>query len=1017
VEVLGLTRGRGELSLRGGRRLTLSAAACLLLLVAGSTGRASDVGTSTSLSGGVPADASSAAADDLLLRLKSSDRIDLVGNPNLKDAGVGEGLIVHRYPDLEPIYCLYPIRGSESEVVGVIAVDAQTRAWCWYTFGYHGSEFPRVGSEAAARRAAGRAAALGIDLDSDPPMAVAMPDKRVGWLLTGRGEGDVQSLVVDLDDPNLPLLSTIDGTLQRSLVPDARPERDVRPPADRASRGLRRSDSRPPGGTAGPRTRPAISNIPDVPFHFQITSWYCGCASVQMLLDHYGPQIGQDDISDVEDDVPGSGTGTSGNRRACHFSGMSAAVQNPNLLGYRERSLGYVGNEAYLSDDPLNELKDVIAAGFPVEVCTCYDAGCKTGHFRVVKGYDDSLNELLVHDPWYLTPYFGPDVHFNQQFFVGLWEPWSSCWALMTGPWRLDVEAPDQVEPGEGFEVAVTVRYPGPGPFGGQYPASNATATIQLPSGFALAGGTPTITLPAIASGDTVRVVWNVLAGASEGPQSLGFRATGIVTSWSYPAYSDSIGGTAAWPIRVGQGQAPPWTDAERLTDGSGVSSTCSPNGRSMFVEPGGVIHAVWADTKDGNSEIYYGRWDGSWGPTTRLTQDPGFSDSPVITGDGSGRLHVAWIDWRSGARHIYYKRWNGSTWSADQQLCVYNAFDSHPAIAADGLGYVHLAWEYDQSSTPRIYYRRWNGAAWSSPVELGGNPGAGATLPTIGADAAGRVSLFWEQEGPGHGPAQIYTRTYAGYWSPATALTADTTYAHGPSVAVGTDGQVHLVWSDGRGSGGDIFYRKYDGASWGPEVDLAERDGDSQYASVAAGPDNEVHVAWQDDRDGNPEVYYKYWRDEWSMDEKLTQELHSSTYPCVGVDGLGRVSLLWTDARDGNPGVYFKRRAAVTVSLSDPGVVGGDGNLIKRLYPVPMTSRATLEYLVPREGPVLLQVFDVGGRHVRTLVRESLGSGRHRAEWDGRDERGGKVSSGVFYYNLRVPGGTDSRRVVVIER
>ena len=60
-----------------------------------------------------------------------------------------------------------------------------------------------------------------------------------------------------------------------------------------------------------------------------------------------------------------------------------------------------------------------------------------------------------------------------------------------------------------------------------------------------------------------------------------------------------------------------------------------------------------------------------------------------------------------------------------------------------------------------------------------------------------------------------------------------------------------------------------------------------------------------------------------------------------------------------------------------------------------------------------MLAVCDVAGRLVRTLIDGFVPAGEHEAAWDGRDEAGAEVASGVYLYRLRFADVLETRRVV----
>ena len=94
----------------------------------------------------------------------------------------------------------------------------------------------------------------------------------------------------------------------------------------------------------------------------------------------------------------------------------------------------------------------------------------------------------------------------------------------------------------------------------------------------------------------------------------------------------------------------------------------------------------------------------------------------------------------------------------------------------------------------------------------------------------------------------------------------------------------------------------------------------------------------------------------------------------------------------------------------SDPTGVGDDpfaparGAAFARLdpaYPNPATGPSTIGFSLVRGGDVSLRVYDIAGRAVRTLAGGPLASGRYRYAWDGRDDGGSPVTSGLYLVKL----------------
>jgi hypothetical protein len=83
---------------------------------------------------------------------------------------------------------------------------------------------------------------------------------------------------------------------------------------------------------------------------------------------------------------------------------------------------------------------------------------------------------------------------------------------------------------------------------------------------------------------------------------------------------------------------------------------------------------------------------------------------------------------------------------------------------------------------------------------------------------------------------------------------------------------------------------------------------------------------------------------------------------------------------------------------------------------PNPFRPSTGIAYTLPREGEVLLQVFSVNGRLVRTLVEDTQPAGRWTIVWDGRDNDGRPVRSGVYFYSLKAGGRTIAKQMVMLK-
>jgi hypothetical protein len=86
--------------------------------------------------------------------------------------------------------------------------------------------------------------------------------------------------------------------------------------------------------------------------------------------------------------------------------------------------------------------------------------------------------------------------------------------------------------------------------------------------------------------------------------------------------------------------------------------------------------------------------------------------------------------------------------------------------------------------------------------------------------------------------------------------------------------------------------------------------------------------------------------------------------------------------------------------------------------YPNPFNPTTQIAYLVPEGAPqdASLVVYDVTGARVRTLVNAPKRAGRHLVTWDGRDDSGNQVASGIYFYRLVLGQFTATKRMLLLK-
>jgi hypothetical protein len=83
---------------------------------------------------------------------------------------------------------------------------------------------------------------------------------------------------------------------------------------------------------------------------------------------------------------------------------------------------------------------------------------------------------------------------------------------------------------------------------------------------------------------------------------------------------------------------------------------------------------------------------------------------------------------------------------------------------------------------------------------------------------------------------------------------------------------------------------------------------------------------------------------------------------------------------------------------------------------PNPFNPSTEIRFDLEARARVELAIFDLAGRKVNTLLRETRPAGEHAVTWDGRDDRGRRVASGTYLYQLRTGNYVETKRMVLLK-
>jgi len=180
------------------------------------------------------------------------------------------------------------------------------------------------------------------------------------------------------------------------------------------------------------------------------------------------------------------------------------------------------------------------------------------------------------------------------------------------------------------------------------------------------------------------------------------------------------------------------------------------------------------------------------------------------------------------------------------------------------------------------------------------------------------------------------------------------------------------------------------------------------------------IDLAWDDPVDDDFNYFAVYRSTSANFDPSAMQPIATVTEPkYVDADVVAGTTYFYRlSAFDfaGNRSVFSPEKSLlVTGVISNINTVPDDFAL-EQNYPNPFNPSTMIQFGLPRADRVRIEIFDIRGALVKTLVDDKLSAGYHAAVWNGLNDTGYSVSAGTYLYRMVSGAGTITKKMVYMK-
>lgn len=456
------------------------------------------------------------------------------------------------------------------------------------------------------------------------------------------------------------------------------------------------------------------------------------------------------------------------------------------------------------------------------------------------------------------------------------------------------------------------------------------------------------------------------------------------------------------------------------------------------------------------------------WTQPVKISTMDGYNEDPSFCIDSNGTLHVAWSH-KVGTnyRKIYYSQSTdeGETWSTPQDVLQNDTlWMGDPQLGVNSENKIFMSYDYDEGNYfVRILLRTYDGQNWSQPDTVsGGIPGYSNRIVIDNND---RVYVFWfcypyknmyyryfenntwsdiicpydnddlhfiekaivdnannlHCTGVHHYSGQSgyddrviyfkYTHN-TGQWSDIKRLSDNTSW-QGLDIDLDVNNLPRISWRQylNFASRTDVgtFYSFYNGTSWSTPELIAEG---GSYQTIAIDSYNRTHICDTEQVDGEAQlIHYQQNGDVW---EELVID-YSAGWDAKLFHFNDKLFILYCKIEEEEVNIYLSKYN-IPESTPNSTINYNTSVELKQNYPNPFSDETTIKYNLNTSGYTKLEIINLQGNLVKTLVNEHKPRGQYTVYWEGKGKNGKEVKSGLYIIRLHSGKNVQACKVLLTQ-